>query len=72
MVAEKINNPRSFGLFNDIRAYAPAHQLQCPGERDSALLPVTTHGAVIDAGRQAVQLRIGKRRRLPNVPVPAS
>lgn len=72
MVAEKINNPRSFGLFNDIRAYAPAYQLQCPSERDSALLSVTPRGAVIDARRQAVQLGIGKRRRLPDVPVAAS
>lgn len=27
MVSEKINNSRSFGLFDDIRAYTPAHQL---------------------------------------------
>lgn len=72
VVAEKINNPSSFGLSNDIRAYAPAYQLQCPRERDSALLSVTPCGAVIDAGRQTVQLRIGKRRRLPDVPVAAS
>lgn len=72
VVAEKINNPRSFGLFNDICAYAPAYQLECSGERNSALLAVTPRGAVIDAGRQAVQLRISKRRRLPDVPVTAS
>lgn len=72
VVAEKINNPRSFGLFNDVRTYTPAHQLQCPGERHSAFLSVTPRGAVIDTGRQAVQLRIGKCRRLPNVPVTAS
>lgn len=72
MVAEKINNSRSFGLFNDIRTDTPAHQLQCPGERNSTLLSVTSRGAVIDASGQAVQLRIGKRCRLPDVPVAAS
>jgi hypothetical protein len=72
VVAEKINNPRRFSLLNDIRAYASAHQLQCPGERDSALVSMTPRSTVIDTGRQAVQLRIGKRRRLPNVPVAAS
>lgn len=72
MVAEKINNSSGFGFFNDIRAYAPAYQLQCPGKRDSTLLSVTPRGAVIDACGQAVQLRIGKRCRLPDVPVAAS
>ncbi len=72
MVAEKINNPGGFGLFNDFRAYAQAYQFQCPSERDSALLSVTPRGTVIDARRQRVQFGVGKRRRLSNVPVAAS
>lgn len=72
VVAEKIDNSRSFGLFNDICAHAPAHQLERPGERDSALLSVTPGGAIVDAGRQSVQFRVSKRGRFPDVAVAPS
>lgn len=72
MVTEKLNNLDSFGLFNDIRSDAPAHELERSGERDSALLPVAPGGAVIDAGRQPVQLSVGKRGRLPDVSAAAA
>ena len=72
MVAEEINNPHGFGLFNHLRAYALAHQLKCPGKWDSAFLSVASGGAIIDAGRQAVQLSVGKRGRLPDVVVAAA
>lgn len=46
MVAEKVNDSRGFGLFDDIRAYAPTHQFKGPGERNPALLSVTPGYAI--------------------------
>lgn len=67
MVAEKIDNPRRFGLFNDIRAYALAHQLKRPGQPDSTLLSVTPSSAIIDESRQTMQFGVSKRGRFSNV-----
>lgn len=61
MVAEKVNDSHGFGLFNDLCAYSLAHQLKRARELDSALLSVAAGDAVIDAGRQAVQLSVCER-----------
>jgi len=49
VVAEQVNDSRGFGLRDDTRAYALAHQLECPSELDSTLLAVTPGDPVIDA-----------------------
>ena len=71
MVAEKIDNPHRFGLFNDVRAYALAHQLKRPGQPDSTLLSVTPGSAIIDESRQTMQFGVSKRGRFSNVAVAA-
>jgi hypothetical protein len=51
MIAEKVNNPSSLGLCDEIRPYALADKLKRSSERDSPLLSVAPGSAIIDTSR---------------------